>query len=60
MAASLGGGREPVLDGFPLFEPGLTREPAGQVVRRRRAGEGAEVAVEVGLVVVAAVERDPA
>src|SRR5436190_19029785 len=58
MAARLGGGGEAVLEEISLFEPGLAREPPGQVVLRRSARKRAEVAVEVGLVVVAAVERD--
>jgi len=58
MPARLGGGGQAVLDGFPLHEPALAREPASHELARRGAGEGAEVAVQVRLVVVAAQGRE--
>src|SRR5258705_2114275 len=62
MATKLRGRRGGVLDGWDLRRrhTAARGQPARQELRGRRPGEGAEVAVEVRLVVVAAVEREVA
>src|SRR3954451_23447492 len=58
MSASVCAAAPAVLDGCDLAAKAAARKPRGHQLERRAAGELAEVAVQVRLVVVAAVQRD--